>query len=116
MNKTISATKEALSHVLWLGGATDSGKSTTAQRFADRHQLDVYHWDRESGRHFDQLILEHERARAFIEASLNERWLDPTIPELLDFFHYHKVKKEAHAKQVKYLVEEHERKKEEKLK
>jgi hypothetical protein len=33
----------ALSHVLWIGGATDSGKSTAAQKLAQRHQLQVYH-------------------------------------------------------------------------
>ncbi|MEM7115479.1 MAG: hypothetical protein AAF614_23760 [Chloroflexota bacterium] len=88
LHKTISATKEALSHVLWLGGATDSGKSTTAQKFAERHQFDVYHFDHSSARHFEKLTVKHERARAFIDASLDERWLDPTIPELLDFLFY----------------------------
>ena len=30
--------KEALSHVVWIGGATDCGKTTIAKNLAKRHQ------------------------------------------------------------------------------
>jgi hypothetical protein len=36
----------ALAHVLWIGGSTDSGKSSVARALAERHGLQVYHYDR----------------------------------------------------------------------
>lgn len=42
-----------LSHVLWLGGPPDSGKTSVANRLAEWHGLQVYH--------FDQHELEHMR-------------------------------------------------------
>lgn len=77
--------KAELAQVLWIGGATDSGKSTTAQKFAKRHQFDVYYYDKTSSRHFDQLVPHHAVARDFIEASLDERWIYPSQQEMLDF-------------------------------
>ena len=47
--------RDALSHVLWIGGATDSGKSTVAEKLAERHGLQVYHYDRRDLAHHEQL-------------------------------------------------------------
>lgn len=37
--------KTALAHVLWIGGATDSGKTSVAGALAERHGLQAYHYD-----------------------------------------------------------------------
>ena len=77
--------RQALSHVLWIGGATDTGKTTISQIVAERHRLQIYHYDR-----YDQLQLERlaqtlPRYRAFLDASLEERWILPEPEELLQF-------------------------------
>jgi adenylate kinase family enzyme len=76
-------TRQALSHVLWIGGATDSGKSTTAQKLAERHPLQVYHYDRRDLAHHEQLAKTLPAYRAFLDASLDERWVKPQPQELL---------------------------------
>jgi hypothetical protein len=35
-----------LPHVLWIGGATDAGKTSVAQALAGRHRLQAYHYGR----------------------------------------------------------------------
>lgn len=72
----------ALSHVLWIGGAPDSGKSTIAQELAGRHQLQAYHYDQHDLAHHEQLAQTSLRHRAFLNASLDERWVQPE-PEML---------------------------------
>lgn len=37
---------QAVSQILWIGGPPDAGKSTTAQRLADKYDLYYYHFDR----------------------------------------------------------------------
>lgn len=37
--------RAALAHVLWIGGATDSGKTSVARALAERHGLQAYHYD-----------------------------------------------------------------------
>ena len=41
----------ALAHVLWIGGPPDAGKTTVAQLLADKHGLQVYHFDRREPDH-----------------------------------------------------------------
>lgn len=38
--------KSALAHVLWIGGATDSGKTSVTQALAQKYGLQAYHLDR----------------------------------------------------------------------
>lgn len=73
---------QALAHVLWIGGATDSGKSTVAQNLGERHHFPVYHYDRRDLAHHEQLATSIPAYRAFLDASLDERWVDPE-PEAL---------------------------------
>lgn len=42
--------KDALAHVVWIGGATDSGKTSVARALAERHGWRSYHYDQ-----FDRL-------------------------------------------------------------
>lgn len=44
--------KQALSHVLWIGGPPDSGKTSIADLLAERHAIQVYHFDRHEPVHF----------------------------------------------------------------
>jgi 2-phosphoglycerate kinase len=74
---------QALSHILWIGGATDSGKSTVAQKLGERHQLQVYHYDRRDSAHHEQLATTIPAYRAFLDASLDERWVYPEPEDLL---------------------------------
>ena len=76
-------TKEQLAHVLWIGGATDSGKSTIAQNLASRHGMNVYHYDKADAEHHQKLAETILEIRQFMEASLEERWVDPEPTALL---------------------------------
>lgn len=44
-----------LSHVLWIGGPPDCGKTTVATILAERHGLQSYHFDRHEMEHFARL-------------------------------------------------------------
>jgi hypothetical protein len=44
--------KRRLDHVLWIGGPPDCGKTSIAQVLAERHNLQVYHFDRHESAHF----------------------------------------------------------------
>ena len=37
--------RAAFAHVLWIGGATDSGKASVARALAEKHGLQAYHYD-----------------------------------------------------------------------
>ena len=76
-------TKEQLAHVLWIGGATDSGKSTIAQNLASRHGMNVYHYDKADAEHHQKLAETILEIRQFMDASLEERWVDPEPTALL---------------------------------
>jgi adenylate kinase family enzyme len=74
---------QALSHVLWIGGATDSGKTTAAQMLSERHSLQVYHYDRRDAAHHEELAKTIPVHQAFLAASLDERWIHPEPETLL---------------------------------
>lgn len=73
---------QAFSHVLWIGGATDSGKSTLAQKLAERHGLQVYHYDKRDLTHHEQLAQTRPAYQAFLAASLDDRWVYSEPAEL----------------------------------
>jgi hypothetical protein len=77
--------RQALTHVLWIGGATDSGKTTIARIIAQRCGLQVYHYDRHDLPHVERLAQTLPHYRAFLDASLDERWVHPEPEELLRF-------------------------------
>ncbi len=77
--------KQALRHVLWLGGATDAGKTTVAQLLADRHHLQVYHYDRYDFAQLYHLAQTMPAYRRFLNASLEEAWLQPSPEQLVEW-------------------------------
>jgi hypothetical protein len=67
---------------LWIGGATDAGKTTQARRLALFHTLALYECDRADAAQHERLAANSPRWRDFFDQSLDERWLEPT-PEVL---------------------------------
>jgi len=67
---------------LWIGGATDAGKTTQARRLAERHGLALYEYDRTDAAHHERLARSSPAYRAFLDASLDARWVE-TTPEAL---------------------------------
>lgn len=74
--------KRLLSHMLWIGGAPDSGKTTAARRLAERYQWQTYHYDQHDRAHHEQLAKTRPEYRLFLDASLEDRWITPD-PEAL---------------------------------
>jgi len=67
---------------LWIGGATDAGKTTQARRLALTHTLALYECDRTDAAQHERLAAEDPAMAAFMAMSLDERWVQPT-PGLL---------------------------------
>jgi hypothetical protein len=77
-----------LAHVLWIGGATDAGKTSVAEALAARHGWQVYHYDR-----FDRLEPPGHWARIDPERHPNllvargkrrdEAWVDTTPEQMV---------------------------------
>lgn len=77
-----------LRHILWIGGAPDSGKTTIATLIAEKHGLLVYHFDRHEMAHFGRA--DSERTPALWAAHPDrmgpqERWLGSTPQEMARF-------------------------------
>jgi adenylate kinase family enzyme len=71
--------------VLWIGGSTCSGKSTIADRVAERRSLAVYHVDEYEQDHAERATAAglpvYER---WVEMTLTERWALSSVKELID--------------------------------
>src|SRR5262245_35481511 len=74
--------KQALNHVLWIGGAPDSGKTTVAEILAERHGLQLYQCDETDLTHQERLAETKHEYRVLIAASMDKVWLEPE-PEVL---------------------------------
>jgi 2-phosphoglycerate kinase len=77
--------RQVLSHVLWIGGATDTGKTTISRIIAERYGLQIYNYDRYDLPQVERLAQTLPRYRAFLDASLDERWVHPEPEDLLQF-------------------------------
>lgn len=75
--------KKRLAHVLWIGGATDTGKSTVAENLASLYGVRVYHYDQFDAVHHEKLAETVTEIRRFLDASLDERWVYPDPSVLL---------------------------------
>ena len=79
---TMTDLREALAHVIWIGGGPMVGKSTLAGLLAEKHSLTHYDLD-EHG------VSEHRRRPGeatlrFEELTMDERWLGPGPTALLE--------------------------------
>ena len=88
MVKSNNDFRERLSHVIWIGGGTDSGKSSVADVIAGRLGLNAYHYDRSEMDHIHRLSgvsKEHRELLNDLEsASMDEWWVYPTPQELTE--------------------------------
>jgi hypothetical protein len=74
--------QQALAHVLWIGGAPDSGKTTVAELLAARHGFQLYQYDETDLDHQERLAEIKPEYRVLIAASMDKVWLEPE-PEVL---------------------------------
>jgi hypothetical protein len=73
-----------LRHVLWIGGAPGSGKTTVALRLARRHGLRWYGADTATWEHRDRALRNgHAGAHRWEAMSAEERWVTSTPEEML---------------------------------
>ena len=59
----------SLARILWIGGATDAGKTTPAKLLAERNGFQLYHYDKSSG--------------AAARMLRNARWKTPPLNRVL---------------------------------
>lgn len=65
-----------LAHVLWIGGGTDAGKTTVADRLAEQYRLPVYHHDPHEHVHYAQVDASRfPHTAAFAAMTMDERWV-----------------------------------------
>ena len=82
-----NALGSALQHILWIGGATDSGKTSVTRALAAAHGWTAYHYDRydrvEPPGHLSRADpARHPYMDAFRTKSLEDRWLNTTPQDL----------------------------------
>lgn len=78
-----AALKEALKNILWIGGATDSGKTTTAALFGERYGLPVYHGDQHWRENWAKLTPQEQPAmHRWDNMTMDERWVRRTVEDL----------------------------------
>jgi hypothetical protein len=76
---------DTLAHVLWIGGAPASGKTTIATRLARRHGLRCYNADTRTWEHRDRALRAGSVAAHRWEAMTpEERWVTATPAEMLE--------------------------------
>jgi hypothetical protein len=74
-----------LKHVLWIGGASGSGKTTVASRIARRHGLRLYSADTQTWAHRDRALREgHVAALRWETMTPQERWETATPDDMLE--------------------------------
>ena len=72
--------RAALSHVLWIGGGPQAGKTTLSRLLAGKWDLKIYNLDWHG-------VRDHEHRptpaiRAFQRQTMDERWAIPEVPDL----------------------------------
>jgi shikimate kinase len=73
------------SHVLWIGGATDSGKTTVSRIIAEKNGFQIYNYDRRDLPQIQQLAQSNPKYKNFLTASMDEKWVHPEPEDLLQF-------------------------------
>ncbi|MGH6955208.1 MAG: hypothetical protein ACREEW_00925 [Caulobacteraceae bacterium] len=68
---------------LWIGGASDAGKTTQARRLALVHTLALLECDRRDAAEHERIAAASPSYRGFMDMSLEERWVETTPERLL---------------------------------
>lgn len=84
-NEMSTIEKKRLTHILWIGGGTDAGKSSVAQNLAERRGFSVYHYDREDATQMERLARTVPEVSRFLEASLEEHWVQSAPQKMFEF-------------------------------
>lgn len=66
--------KKALSHVFWIGGPANSGKTTIANIIAWQKGYQRYSYDKNAMDHFERLSIADAKYRALYDESFEESW------------------------------------------
>lgn len=76
--------KAAFAHVLWLGGASDSGKTTVARMLAERHRWQLYPCDLHEHNHFIARADPVRQPTMYggLGKSVDEQWVRTTPDDL----------------------------------
>jgi shikimate kinase len=74
-----------LSHILWIGGATDAGKTTVSRLIAEKYGFQIYDYDRRDLPQIQKLAQSNQKYKNFLTASIEEKWVQPEPDELLQF-------------------------------
>jgi hypothetical protein len=74
--------RQELSHVLWIGGGPQAGKTTISRLLAGKYDLRIYNLDWHGAR--DHRSRSGPLAAAFSRLSMDERWVHPDVTELVD--------------------------------
>lgn len=77
----VTELRDALSHVVWIGGGPQAGKSTLARLLAGKWDLKIYDLDWHLGR--EHRARAGPRASAFGRLSMDERWALPSVDALV---------------------------------
>lgn len=68
--------RQQLSHVLWLGGGTDAGKSSVVKALGEKYHFRWYNFDYFEPDHFRRMNHEvHPATFAFLAMPIDERWI-----------------------------------------
>jgi hypothetical protein len=83
-----AADASSVNHVIWIGGATDAGKTSCAQGLATRLGLQAYHYDRydrvDPPGHYARIHpASHPHMHAWLLKSRDEAWVHTTPEDLV---------------------------------
>ncbi|NBE94227.1 hypothetical protein FE391_10840 [Nonomuraea sp. KC401] len=85
----VTALRERLRHVRWIGGGSGAGKSTVARRIADRHGFRLYDTDGVMHDHAARSTPgECPHLHAFMAMDMDERWVNRSAETMLETFHW----------------------------
>lgn len=86
---TTAGLRAQLKHVVWLGGASGSGKSTVARHLAQERGMRLYSTDDAMTRHAACLDVARAPLLAEFQAmNMDQRWCQRSPEEMLETFHW----------------------------
>jgi 2-phosphoglycerate kinase len=71
--------RESLSHVLWIGGGPDAGKTSIATLLVEKYGLQFYSCDEHAGDHWENFVSQDADSFGYklMQIPVEERWLQP---------------------------------------